>query len=161
SFTVGWPVFAVWFLLTSGRRAHGTGWGAGLGLLVAAAALYFAHALWLAVGTLWFLVSSTFNRVGLRTTALRFLSFSPLLIVAAIWYPNLAARGFDSPTRWSTTPSSRLSVSWLVEAILGGLRGPGEYLILAAIIGWVGLGLYQRRRELRAVVDGELLLAAA
>jgi hypothetical protein len=161
SFTVGWPVFAFWFLLTSGRRAHGTGWGAALGLLVAATALYFAHALWLAVGTLWFLVSSTFNRVGLRTTVLRFLSFSPLLIVAVVWYPNLAVRGFDSPTRWFTTPSSRLSASWLVEAILGGLRGPAEYLFLTALLGWVGLALYQRRRDLPAVVDRELLLAAA
>ena len=92
---------------------------------------------------------------------LRFLSFSPVLIVAAVWYPTLAARGFDSPTRWSTTPFSRLSASWLVEAILGGLRGPAEYLILAALLGWVGLGLYQHRRELAAVVDRELLLAAA
>ena len=46
-------LFAVWFLLTSGRRAHDAGWGAALGLLVASGALYFAHVLWLAVGTLW------------------------------------------------------------------------------------------------------------
>ena len=106
-------------------------------------------------------MSSAFNRVGLRTTTLRFLSFSPILIVTAFWYPSLAARGFDSPTRWFTAPLSRLSPSWLVEAILGGLRGPAEQIILAGLLGWVGLGLYQHRRGLAAVADRELLLAAA
>jgi len=161
SFVVGWPVFAGWLLLTSGRRAHRIGWGDALGLFAAAALLYFTHALWLAVGALWFLVSSVFNRVGFRRAALRLLSFSPVLVVAAIWYPRLAAHGFDSPTRWFFLPSSRLSFSWLVDAILGGLRGPAEYLVLVAMIGWVGLALYPHRREPPAAVDRELLLAAA
>jgi hypothetical protein len=161
SFALGWPVFAGWLLLTSGRRAHRIGWADALGLFAAATLLYFTHALWLAVGAAWFLVSSAFNRVALRTVSLRLLSFSPVLAFAGVWYLGLATRGFDSPTRWFFMPSARLSVSWLVEAIFGGLRGPIEYLALAALAGWIGLALYQHRGDLARAVDRELLLAAA
>jgi len=161
TFTIGWPVFVGWLLLTSGRRAHRIEWPDALGLLLGATLLYFTHVLWLAAGTLWFVASTIYNRVGLRTAAWRFLSFVPVLMLTLVWYPKLAAAGFDSPTRWFVTPSGRLSVSWLVDAVLGGLRGSTEYLIFAALVGWIGVSVYQHRRELTRVVDVELLLAAA
>jgi hypothetical protein len=161
SFVIGWPAFAIWFVLTSGRHAHATGWRTSAELLAAAIVLYFSHALWLAAGTLWFFVSQAFNRTSLRTTLLRFLSFAPVLIVVAIWYPSLSARGFDSSTRWFTTPSGRLSASWLADAILGALRGPVEPLIVVAVLGWAALGAYQHRHALATTADRELLLAAA
>jgi hypothetical protein len=160
NFAVGWPVFAVWFLLTTGPRARRIERFDGLGLLACAALLYLSHALWLAVAILWLAVSAIMFGAPLRTVALRFLALSPALVAAAIWYPRLTASGFDSPTRWFATPSARLSFSWLVDAALGGLRGPIEYVVVASAVVWIGLGVYHHRQTLGRDADRELCLAA-
>jgi hypothetical protein len=159
-FAAGWPVFALWFLLTTGPRARRIGWLDGLGLLACAGLLYLSHALWLAVGALWFAVSAIASGVPWRTVAPRLLAFSPVLLAAAIWYPRLTATGFDSPARWFTTPSARVSFAWLVDAALGGLRGPVEYVVVAAAVVWIGVGAYQHRHTLARDADRDLCLAA-
>jgi hypothetical protein len=159
SFAIGWPAFVLWFLLTT--RADGDRFRPSDALLYlgAAALLYVSHALWLAAGTAWFLLRTAVARPPRRITALRLLSFSPVLVMAAVWYAHMT--GFTSPTRWTTTPTSRLSFAWIIDAAFGGLHGPAEPVLVSVLAVWVGLGLYQNRERLAACVDRDLCLAAA
>lgn len=161
-FTLGWPVFALWLLLASARRHHTATWvdaGSTLGVGIL---LYMSHILWLGAAVLWLAVSTVIFRVPIRATAARALGLSPVLVAALIWYPHLAAGGFTSPTVWMATPTARLSFSWLVNALFGGLRGSIEFGIAAALGLWMVLALIQRRDSTHeAGPDSELLAAAA
>ena len=161
SFAIGWPVFALWFLLTTRPPAERFRARDALLYLATACLLYLSHALWLAAGVAWFVLRSVVARTPLRAAALQAASFAPVLVLAGIWYPHLSAAGFSSPTRWFVTPTGRLSFSWIVETTLGGLRGPVEYVLVAALAVWVGLGLYQNRERLGARLDRDLCLVAA
>jgi hypothetical protein len=157
-FVLGWPVFVLWFLLTT--RAAGVRFRRRDVLLYLGAAglLYVSHALWLAAGMAWLLLRSVVARVPLRTVGLQLASVSPVLIVAAVWYRQLS--GFSSPTRWIATPSARLSFSWIVDTTLGGLHGPLESAMVVFLALWVGLGVYQHRDRLSDGLDRDLCLAA-
>ena len=159
SFAVGWPVFVLWFLLTT--RPVGDRFRAREILLYLGAAwlLYLSHALWLVAGMAWFLLRSAVARTPLRTVGLQLASVSPVLIMAAVWYRQMS--GFSSPTRWIVTPSGRLSFSWIVDSTLGGLHGPLEYAMIGVLALWITLGIYQHRERLGAFVDRDLCLAAA
>ena len=160
-FAIGWPVFALWLLLTTGRRRDDVRrldamLALGIGVL-----LYVVHVLWLVAAVLWLAVSTVVLRVPIRATLMRALGLAPVLIVTAIWYPRLSAGGFTSPTVWIVTPTGRLSFTWLVNGLLGGLRGPIEFGIVAIVALWALLACVQHRRSLRAVLDVGLLTAAA
>ena len=160
-FEVGWPVFALWLLLTTGRRRDDIRsldalLAFGIGVL-----LYVVHVLWLVAAVLWLAVSTVVLRVPIRAALMRALGLAPVLIVTAIWYPRLSAGGFTSQTVWIVTPTARLSFSWLVNGLLGGLRGPIEFAIVAALALWALLACVQHRGSLRAVLDVGLLTAAA
>jgi hypothetical protein len=159
SFVVGFPVFVLWFLLTT--RGAATRFRASDAVLYlgVAALLYLSHALWLAAGTAWLLLRIAVARPPLRTAILQLASFAPVLIGAAIWYRQMT--GFSSPTRWIVTPSGRLSFSWIVDSTLGGLQGPIEYGLVAFLALWIALGLAQSRDRLHECVDRDLCLAAA
>jgi hypothetical protein len=158
SFILGWPVFLLWFLLTARSDHLPFRWSDGLRYLGAAGLLYLSHALWLAAGVAWLLLRSLADRTPVRTVALQLASISPVLVVAALWYRQLS--GFSSPTRWITTPSARLSLSWIVDSTLGGLQGTVESTLFCALASWVAVGIYQHRDRLAAHVDRDLCLAA-
>lgn len=159
SFAIGWPAFVLWFLLTT--RGDGERFRARDAVLYLAAAwlLYLSHALWLAAGVAWFFLRTAVARPPLRVAGLRLASFTPVLVMAAVWYAQM--KGFTSPTRWITTPSGRLSFSWIIDSTLGGLHGPIEPVLFVVLAAWVGFGLYQHRERLGAGVDRDLCLAAA
>jgi len=160
SFAFGWPVFVGWLLLTT-RRLHAPArWTDAPLYLAVAAALYLSHALWFATGLVWLVLASVVLRAPLAPTLARFAGVAPVVVVAAIWYPRLAAAGFDSPTRWFYTPTSRLS-GRVVDEVLGGLRGPAEWALIAVLAAWVAAGLWQHRARLATAVNGPLALAAA
>jgi hypothetical protein len=158
SFVVGWPIFVLWFLLTTRSGATRFQRRDVPLYLGAAALLYVSHALWLAAGLAWLLVRSVVARIPPRTLALQLASVSPVLVVAVIWYRQLS--GFSSPTRWIVTPSARLSFSWIVDSTFGSLHGPLESAMVVVLALWVALGLYQHRDRLAARLDRDLCLAA-
>jgi hypothetical protein len=158
-FAIGWPVFVLWFLLTT--RTVGDRFRVRDALLYLGAAwlLYLSHALWFVSGMAWFLLRSAVARTPLRTAGLQLAAVSPVLIMAAVWYRQLS--GFSSPTRWIATPSGRLSFSWIVDSTLGGLHGAVEYGMVGILALWITLGVYQNRERLGACLDRDLCLAAA
>lgn len=161
SFAAGWPVFLLWLGLTTGDRARQTRAPALLALGGTAVALYLTHALWFAAGLAWLVLQGLIFRVPVRALGLRLATVSPVLLVAALWFPGLAARGFTSPTVWEASPLGRLAPSSLVDAAFGGLTGHIEGLVFAAIVLWLLLAAWAGRSGGRAGWDRECLLAAA
>jgi hypothetical protein len=162
SFSLGWPVFAFWWLFTTGPRRDEVRWANAPLALAAGMLLYVTHALWFAAAVLWLAVSTVAFRVPLRAALVRAVGVAPVVMAAAIWYPQLAANGFTSITVWGTTPSGRLSFSWLVDAMLGGMRGPAEPGIAALVLLWMVVTVIRRPgTPAEPGADRELLLAAA
>jgi len=159
SFAIGWPVYVLWFLLTTRAPASSRRPKEVLLSLGAAWLLYLSHALWLVVGVAWFALRTAVARTPARTVVLRLAAVSPVLVMAAVWYHGFS--GFSSSTHWVTPSSGRLSFSWIVDSTLGGLRGPAEYGLAGLLALWVILGVYQNRGRLSAAVDRDLCLAAA
>ena len=169
SFAIGWPVFALWMLATAReiRRPRQVLLLAALGLV-----LYACHALWLLAGAAWLGVITVANVVEVRRRrgALRQLvrpliwracALAPAATALALWTPSFQASEVSArPAVWDTNPLTRLNPEWLVNATLGGLRGPLEWLLLGFVFAWLVLGVVQHRWRLREAIDGRLLLGA-
>ncbi len=160
SFVVGWPAFALWLVITARRPEH-FGRREALELLAGAVLLYACHALWLAAGLAWLAIDSLSGHRPVQALVLRFASLLPLLLGVAVWYPRLAGAGFASATLWGPGPLARLDPRLWVDAAFGGLLGPVEPALLAAVAAWWGLALWQGRSRLSSRVDRRLLAAGA
>ena len=143
SFLIGFAVFAAW--LVKLRRCppeatlrEGPAW------LTLTLLLYSAHVLWLAAGCASLLVAGILERWPWRSTLVRLLWTVPALAAVALWYPTFTASGFDSVTTWGSL-TERLHPLWWTNSVLGGLRGPVESALLAALLSWSVLGLWQSR----------------
>jgi hypothetical protein len=161
SFVIGWPAFVLWFVLTVRPASPRRWWVEAASFGAAALLLYVSHALWLAAGIGWLAVYTLAFRVPLRTTLSRAAGVAPVCVAAAFWYPHLKAEGFVSPTRWATTPTARLSFSWLVDAAFGGIHGSMEYVVAFVLAGWVVVSVWQHRQRRTDAYDHALLLGAA
>jgi hypothetical protein len=157
SFSVGGLAFIVWLLVTarpprarSARRDALLQFGAAL-------LLYVSHALWFGFGVAWLVLYAAVHRWPWRVARWRLGGVAPVAAGAALWYPHLEALGFVSPTVWFTPPPARLAPQWIVDAMLGGIYGPTEYLIVAVVLAWIVVGLWQQRRRLADAVDPDLL----
>jgi hypothetical protein len=160
-FALGWPVFVLWFLLTSDPRARDVRPVDLLLLPGCAMLLYLSHALWFALGLLWLLVSSLSLRLSPRPLLLRLAAVTPVLVLAGLAYRHLAARVVPHPAVWGSRGLARISAAWLTDAALGGVEGPLEPIVLSAIAGFILLGLWQSRRSARKLIDLQCLVAAA
>ena len=160
SFAIGWPVFMLWFFLTTEKETREFSvtdaliW-IGTGLL-----LYASHVLWFVAGVAWLLIYSLVFRRPARVLLLRIVYVIPLIAAVVIWYPLLSHSTMATPPLWGTNPISRLSFEWLTDAVLGGMRGPWEYVFFVLVLGWILLSIWQNRTEIGKRVDWELLLAA-
>jgi hypothetical protein len=160
SFAVGWPVFLLWFSLTTEKPTKEFSVTRGLIWIGTGLLLYMSHVLWFIAGIAWLLIYSLVFRSSVRVALARVAYVIPLVVVVAIWYPLLSASSMDTPPLWGTNPISRLSFEWLTDAALGGIRGPLENVILALALGWILLSVWQNRQEIGSRIDRELLLAA-
>ena len=68
--------------------------------------------------------------------------------------------GFDLGAHWMNAFAHRLNPMWLVDAALGGLRGPLEPGILVICAVWIALSLGTNRGSLRRAVDRPLAWSA-
>jgi hypothetical protein len=161
SFSVGGLAFIIWMLVTARTSSRQSARCDGVLQLSAGVLLYFSHALWFAFAVAWLVLYGAAHRWPWRVALWRLGSVAPLVAGAALWYPHLAALGFVSPTVWFTPPPARLSPEWIVDATLGGIYGPTEYLTAAVIAAWIVGGLWQRRGGLADAVDWDLLWTGA
>lgn len=159
SFTTGWPLFLLWVHVTTQtvpvtRRRQ-------LLLVGLAALLYAAHALWFAMGLLWFGVLAVGLRRPWRKVLDEGLWLLPLAALAALMYSRIgyATALVEHKTVWRTPVVWRLFTPWLPESVYGGLCGPVEPLALSGIGLWLVAGLVKHWCRWRAASDPAWLLA--
>lgn len=160
SFVVGWPVFLLWFELTTETPSEAFSFRQSLKFLAVGVLLYTSHVLWLLAGTVWLIVHALVSRRSFRSLLLRVAYVAPLLIAVAMWYPQLYESQMESPPVWGTDLVSRLSLSWLGDALLGGLQGYTEAIFLVIATGWVVLSVRPSWKGFATGTDWEMLLCA-
>lgn len=160
SFVVGWPVFLLWFELTTETPSETFSFRQALKFLAVGALLYMSHVLWLLAGTAWLILHGLVFRHSIRSLFLRVGYLAPLLVAVALWYPLFHGSQMETPPVWGTDIVSRLSLSWLEDALLGGLQGRVEGIFLVIAIGWVALSARRSWKEFATETDWEMLLCA-
>ncbi len=159
NFITGFPVFVLWFALTTKEPRHRS-WKYYTELVGISFLLYGSHALWLAAGGAWLVLIGLLKRIKAKEFLLRLATLVPCGIVALLWYPRLslarASSGFDVAPHWSPL-FDRLSS--FVDATFGGIRGPVEFIVFAVLYGWCGLSIWQNRKRLGSLVDKDMLAA--
>jgi hypothetical protein len=161
NFQIGWPIFVV-YLLNLSRAICWRSWFNSFLLLVM---LYASHSFWFALGSLVLGVHALCEWPDIRKVAWRISAALPLCIVAIVWFLAIAhersANGVDVAVAWGASPVSRLTPGYLIGALLGGIRGFTEPLVLAAMFGWIALGLISNARNIGRLIDKPLFLSAS
>lgn len=157
NFLVGFPAFVLWYLLVS-KLGPRVGWRGGTLLVAASFLLYSAHVLWLAAAMIWLVAASLLDGRPVAEVLRRLGWLLPALVAVGAWYSAFTASGMDERTFWGRPPWVRLSPSWMLPAILGGLKGGTEAVVVLVVLGWCLLGLVQHRGELAAAGDKRLAL---
>jgi hypothetical protein len=159
NFMTGFPVFILWFALTTKAPGHRS-WKYYAGLVGISFLLYGSHALWLAAGGAWLVLIGLLKRIKVKEFLLRLASLIPCGVVVLLWYPRMslarAASGFDVAPHWSPL-FDRLSS--FVDAAFGGIRGPVEIMVFVFLYGWCGLSVWQNRKRLGGLIDKDMLAA--
>ena len=159
NFMTGFPVFILWFALTTKDPGHRS-WKLYAGLVGTSFLLYGSHALWLAAGGAWLVLLGLLKRIKVKEFLLRLATLIPCGMVALLWYPRLslarAASGFDVAPHWSPL-FDRLSS--FVDAAFGGIRGPVEIMVFVFLYVWCGLSVWQNRKRLGGLIDKDMLAA--
>jgi len=159
NFMTGFPVFVLWFALTTKAPGHRS-WKLYTGLVGTSFLLYGSHALWLAAGGAWLVLIGLLKRIKAKEFLLRLATLIPCGVVALLWYPRMslarAASGFDVAPHWSPL-FDRLSS--FADAAFGGIRGPVELMVFVFLYGWCGLSVWQNRKRLRGFIDKDMLAA--
>lgn len=159
SFTVGFPVFCLWLVLTSERPSSSQSVVHGITLLGVGLLLYVSHVLWFAAGVLWLGLSGLILHRDIRGLLTATAWLVPLFVAIWFWYPLFSHSTMATPALWVSGPLERLTFSGITDSALGGLRGPVELVALGAVFVWIGLGVLQNRRNIVGVIDWPLLLA--
>ena len=160
SFMLGFPVFVLWFALTTkGDRDFSLSqWGALAGM---SALLYGSHALWFAAGAAWLIIVGLARRTAVATIGLRLTALLPCGLFALLWYPGLSASrsatGVDVAPHWAPLYERLASI---VPAALGWIPGPAGTLAFLFVGFWAGLSIWQNRLRLRDAADRDLMIAA-
>jgi len=159
NFMTGFPVFVLWFALTTKAPGHRS-WKYYAGLVGISFLLYGSHALWLAAGGAWLVLIGLLNRIKVKEFLLRLATLIPCGVVVLLWYPRMslarAASGFDVAPHWSPL-FDRLSS--FVDAAFGGIRGPVEIMVFVFLYGWCGLCVWQNRQRFGGLIDRDMLAA--
>lgn len=124
--------------------------------------LYLAHALWLAAGLLFLPLALLAQRAPRAEWLARLVGVAPVVALALAWYPSLERGGWGTSTLAAAPLLERLgSPAAIVATFLGGLRGPVEAWLLAALALWVGTGLAAAWRQRRHPAVGSRAEPAA
>ena len=160
NFMIGWPIFVLW-IIQSLKPLTPRRW---VTLLVLGILLYSAHALWFLMGAVWLVLSIAFQPRDWKRSALRLTPIVPVGIMALIWFSVLSSArqsaGFDMAPRWFTLPFERLAPGYLLDSMLGGIKGVWEPLVGLAVLLWIVLAVYSNRGKLRKTTDTPLFVCA-
>jgi hypothetical protein len=160
NFLVGWPLFCL-FVSIAGRNQQQH---RALKLGFTSLLLYFAHALWFAMASAWFLAllaaSHRENKQAVKSAA----ALLPGWFLASIWYPGLAASrqasGVGTGLTWGRMPIERLDFSDITNATLGATYSELETIFVAISFCWIVVAIATQWKTIDEKSDKPILLAA-
>lgn len=166
NFLIGLPIFILWLNVSTpaeGPETHPPNppprsVGRWFLLVLTAYLLYASHALWWIAGVVYLVGHGVRRRFDRPAWLFHLSALAPVGMAAALWYPRLASRGFDSQTFWAF--DQRWHAGWWVNSAFGGLQGPTESWLAAGVGIWLCLGLlalWRRRRQGIAPEPGDSL----
>ena len=156
-FMLGWPLFVLWLTYATNLDDGPLSFANGLKGTAILLVLLLAHALWFLVGVAALVLLQIMARKPLRVVVRSLVLALPAAIAAAFWFPHIASTralwGFDNSIEYSVPIIRRLSSWWVVDASLGGLRSPLEFMIVVSVILWIVMGILMHRRTLATSID--------
>ena len=163
NYLLGWPVFTLWYLFVIDYQKSRSIVLEFIIILTASFFLFFTHVFWLLAGIVFLVIGNILRKQNLQRWLLHCFGLIPVGIYSAIWFPRFAAAraslDFNLTAYWHFSPLERLNPSWLLDAVLGGLRGPSEVLVIIGIILWIVLSLKTNWGQIQARTEKEFLLA--
>lgn len=157
NFLIGFPVYIL-FITESNKPLNKKRW---VIILSLSFLLFLAHALWFLIGGISLGIITLIHWETWKTSFTKISSLIPVGMIAAFWYPTLAAtrkgHGADVSAHWINSFFSRLTPGYLSDTLLGGLKGPSEIIVSSVVLTWVGLSIYTHRKNLSPETDKSLL----
>jgi hypothetical protein len=161
NFLIGFPVFILWYIYVVDNKKERSDLNKIILITSISFLLFLAHTLWLLIAILHLFLTTIRQRPGVKEIGIRCIALAPIGIYSGIWFLRLAAvretLGFDTTAHWIVLPWKRLEPSWVLDSVLGGLRGPAEAIIFMGVIVWIGLSLFTNWKEFHANIDWEFL----
>lgn len=127
---------------------------------------YLSHVLWFGVAMIWCAAATLLFRIPIRNLRARLTTALPTIGMAAWFYIGLRSKtAAVNPATygafWVHTPILRIATPWTVDALLGGLQGWIEPMVLAFCTIWAAVGVLQARRKGLSQADAHLLFAGS
>jgi hypothetical protein len=155
NFLIGFPVFVIWFVLTSKVEHEYSLKGIAL-LMSLSFLLFLSHALWFAVGAIWLVLINLVNKTPWKPFFLRLAALIPTVVLAMVWFvsftPSRTEAGFQTAPQWPSL-TFRLSFPGFVNSVFGGIRGPTEFLVFCLVCTWTALLIWKYRKRLNFLFD--------
>lgn len=125
---------------------------------------YLSHVLWFGAAMIWCAAAALLFRIPLRDLRARLATTLPTIGMAVWFYFGLRSKtAAVNPSAygafWFHTPILRIATPWTIDALLGGLQGWIEPMVLAFCTIWAALGVLQARRKGLSHTDSPLLFA--
>ena len=133
-------------------------------LLILSILLYSSHALWFLFGCIWLLFWSIYQWQGWKSLIQRLSPVIPMVIVSIIWFYlhtiNVKEAGFTIGPYSFNSLFDRLTLGYFTNALLGGIRGSVEPILLIIIFIWIIVSLITNRKQIKEKIDFPLLTIA-
>jgi hypothetical protein len=157
NFLIGFPVFIGWYIYIIDQHEERKPLKQISIVLFFSVLLFLAHALWLIIGIVCLIIDIFRRHSPILQVFFNGIALLPIVIYSAIWYMGFsAARSslhFNIAAHWLVQPINRLNPQWLIDAILGGIHGPMELLVLISIGIWCFFALFTNRGNIRSSID--------
>ena len=162
NFIIGFPIFIAWYIYIIDQREERRPVQQ-LSIVFLLSLLFFlAHAIWLIVGIMYLGVEAFRRHRSMREFIYYGVALIPILVYSLLWYHGFSALRtslrFDIAPHWFVQPLDRLNPLWVTDAILGGIHGPMEFLMLLGIGIWCSLSLYTNRGNICNSINFDFLL---
>ncbi len=161
NFIIGFPVFIGWYLYVVDQSEEQKSTHHIIMVILFSVLLFLAHAIWLVVGIVYLGIEDLRRHRTFQHIIRDSIALVPILMYSFLWYIGFSTMRsslqFDIAPHWYTLPYDRLNPKWLIDAILGGLHGPLELLVLIGIGAWCYIALFTNRGNIRTGIHFNFL----
>lgn len=161
NFLMGFPIFTLWYIFIISPKKKFSFLLTIVLTIIISSLLFLAHTLWLMSAFISLLMVVTRKKRSIIQIAMRLIGLIPIGIYSIIWFPQLekirTTIGFDTKAHWVYSPIERLNPKWIIDGILGGLKGPIEAIVLLIILIWIFLSIKTNLKDIRRQINKDFI----